>query len=78
MPQRQQKAKPPMMIERMSSGMKRDAVQHESPATSHIHQLCLPQWYSILMTSGWQMPMLRNTAAPIMIPLKFMFVNILI
>ena len=59
----------------MSSGTNKDPELKLSPANSHIHQHCFPQWYSILMTRGWQIPMLKNTAAPMMIPLKFILLR---
>ena len=63
--------KPPRMVETMECRTNREAQVHRRPTSSHTHQLCFPQWYSILMTAGWQIPMLKNTAAPTMIPLKF-------
>ena len=77
MPQRQEKAKPPMMVERIWFFTKREAATQAMPTMSHTHQHCFPHLYSILMTAGWQIPMLRNTAAPRMIPLKFILFHLL-
>ena len=66
------KATAPVMVEPMKEGIKREATVQSSPKARKTSQTFFPQRYSHRMTIGWKIPMHRKTAAPMMMPLKFM------
>ncbi len=67
--QKQEKATTPRMMLAYSFGTKSEATRATMPATRNRGQHCLPKWYSLLMTSGWKTPMVRNVARPMMSPM---------
>lgn len=69
--QKLEKATTPRMMLAYSFGTNNEATRAAMPASRNAGQHCLPKWYSLLMTSGWKTPMVRNVARPMMSPIQF-------
>ena len=65
----------PTSDEAMVSSIHSDPMMQAMPAKRNTIHGRVPQYYSVLMTSGWKRPMMRNVLTAMMSPVKYMSVN---
>jgi hypothetical protein len=76
MPQRADAPNTPKKEDKYTFSVKRAAVRQAMPMARYTHHGRVPQWYSVLITIGCQMPMVRKVMMAILIPVKYMSVYI--
>lgn len=69
--QRKQQEVMPVTILHTLSVINKVAMPVPIPSNKKTHQKRVPQWYSVLMTMGWNNPITRKQKAPTSIPSKF-------
>ena len=66
--QNDEKATTPKSVDQIKELTHKEAPTKSTPARANIHQHLVPKWYSALITMGWNSPIIRKVAAPIISP----------
>ena len=66
--QNDEKATTPKSVDQIKELTHNEAPTKRMPAKANIHQHLVPKWYSALITMGWNSPIIRKVAAPIISP----------
>ena len=66
--QNDEKAITPSRVDQIKELTHNEAPTKSTPARAKTHQHLVPKWYSALITMGWNNPIIRKVAAPIISP----------
>ena len=66
--QNDEKAITPKSVDQINESTQSDAATNKMPARANTHQHLVPKWYSAFITMGWNSPMIKKVAAPMISP----------
>ena len=66
--QNDEKAITPKSVDQINEATQSDAATNKMPARANTHQHLVPKWYSAFITMGWNSPMIKKVAAPMISP----------